>query len=246
MIDNLQGQFVILTGAAAGLGYAIAQAYAREGLRLALMDVQAEKLQRVAAEAEQAGAECLPIVVDLSDAAATQDAMQQALDRFGTPRAVVHNAALLVERPMSAITFEQWRRETDIILQAAFILSKAVWSPMLEARSGSIVYLSSGSGIKGFVNEAAYCPAKHGQEGLMKVLSMEGAEYNIAVNTITPGAPMNTPMSASHYPPELRTRWIDPALLTPAFVWLAKIDASDSTGQRLDAWQLSESLRNAN
>ena len=61
------------------------------------------------------------------------------------------------------------------------------------------------------------------------------------LNTITPGAPMNTPMSASHYPDELKQKWIDPALLTPAFVHLARLEASDTTGQRLDAWQLSNS-----
>jgi NAD(P)-dependent dehydrogenase (short-subunit alcohol dehydrogenase family) len=239
-MQEIRGKVAILTGAAEGLGNKIAHAYARAGLRTALIDVQQEKLMRLADELRAQGADCLPIVADLSDATATQNAVEHALAHYGTPRVLVHNAALLVERSMLEVTFAQWRKETDIILQAAFLLSKAVWKPMIDAGRGSIVYLSSGSGIKGFVKEIAYCPAKHAQEGLMKSLALEGEPFNIAVNTITPGTPINTPMSASHYPEELRQRWVDPALLTPAFVYLAGVDASVVTGQRLDAWQLSQ------
>jgi NAD(P)-dependent dehydrogenase (short-subunit alcohol dehydrogenase family) len=239
-MTTLTGKTAILTGAAQGLGYAIARAYARAGLRLVLMDVMAERLNQVADEVRADGADCLPIVVDLSDAVATQAAIDQALAAYGTPRVLVHNAAVLNERSMLEVTFEQWRREIDIILQAAFILSKAVWQPMIDAGGGSLVYLSSGSGIKGFIKEVAYCPGKHGQEGLMKVLAMEGEPFNIAVNTVTPGAPINTPMSAGHYTDDLKQQWIDPALLTPAFVYLAGVDATVVTGQRLNAWELSQ------
>jgi NAD(P)-dependent dehydrogenase (short-subunit alcohol dehydrogenase family) len=113
---------------------------------------------------------------------------------------------------------------------------------MIDAGIGSIIFISSGSGLRGFIKEAAYCPGKHGQEGLMKVLSMEGEPYNIAVNTVTPGAAINTPMSHGHYTEEQRKRWIDPALLAPAFVWLANQDASVHTGERLDAWKIAQSL----
>ena len=113
---------------------------------------------------------------------------------------------------------------------------------MVQAHRGNILFLSSGSGLRGFVKEAAYCPSKHGQEGLMKVLSMEGKPFDIAVNTITPGAPINTPMSHGHYPDELRKKWIDPALISPAFVWVAQQTASDITGERLDAWKISQSI----
>ncbi|MDX2138514.1 MAG: SDR family oxidoreductase [Chloroflexota bacterium] len=242
MSVDLRGRVAIVTGAAQGLGYAIVHAYARAGMRIAMMDVRESALARVTDELHEAGADCLPIVVDLSSATETQAAVERALAHYGTPRVLVHNAALLVERSMLEIELSDWQKEVNIILQAAFILSKAVWHGMTEARDGSIVYLSSGSGIKGFMKEVAYCPAKHGQEGLMKVLAMEGEPYHIAVNTITPGAPINTPMSASNYNEELKQRWIDPALLTPAFVHLAGVTAADVTGQRLDAWALSQEM----
>lgn len=239
-MTDLRGRVAVLTGAALGLGNAIAREYAKTGLRTALIDVLADPLNRLAGELRAGGADVLPIVADLSKADDTQRAIQQALDHYGTPRVLVHNAAVLREKSMLEVDYANWRKEVDIILQAAFLLSKAVWQPMIDAGVGSIVYVSSGSALKGFVKEVAYTPAKHGQEGLMKVLAMEGEPFNIAVNTVTPGIPINTPMSASHYPDELRQKWVDPALIAPAFVYLAGLDAKTGTGTRYNAWELAQ------
>lgn len=239
-MDDLRGASAIVTGAAQGLGYAIAKAYTREGMRLALMDVNGPLVAEVCDELNQAGGECLPITVDLSDAAETQRAIRQALDFCGAPRVVVHNAAILVNRPLLEISLEAWQREVNVGIQAAFLLTQAVWPLMTEAGGGSIVYVSSMSGIKGFVNESAYCTAKHGLEGFMKCMALEGAPRNIAVNTITPGMYMKTPMSERNYTEELKQKWVDPILLTPAFVLLARQDATGITGQRLNAWELSQ------
>ena len=235
MNDNLNGAVAIVTGAANGMGLAIVKAYAREGMRLALMDVQADRLQAVADEINAAGGDALAIPVDLSDAADTDRAIQVALAHYGTPRVLIHNAALLVQRSMLEITLEEWQKETNIILQAGFQLCKAVWKPMIDAGGGSIMLITSGSGTRGFIKEIAYCPAKHGIEGLVKTLAMEGAEFNIAVNAVTPGAAIRTPMSEQNYDENSRARWVDPALITETFVHLAKQDASGITGQRLAA-----------
>jgi len=234
-MNNLRGQAAVVTGAAQGLGYAIAKSYASEGMHVALLDVRGDLLQEVAAEITDAGGNALPITVDLSDADDTQAAINTVLKQVGTPRVLIHNAALLITRSMLEITLAQWQHEINIILQAAFILSKAVWKPMIEAGGGSIVYLSSGSGYKGFVEEVAYNPGKHGIEGLMKCLALEGRAFNIAVNAATPGAPINTPMSDSNYTEEQKKHWVDPALLTPAFVMLAKQDGCGLTGHRVAA-----------
>ena len=232
---NLRGQTAVITGAAQGLGYAIAKAYAREGMKLALLDIRGDLLEQVCDELVGLGAETLALPCDLSQAEETQAAIDAALQRFGAPTVLVHNAALLITRSMQQITLEQWQREINIILQAAFILSKACWQPMIDAGAGSIVYLSSGSGYRGFVEEVAYNPGKHGIEGLMKCLALEGAEFNIAVNAATPGAPINTPMSDSNYTEEQKKHWVDPALLAPAFVMLAKQDGAGLTGHRVAA-----------
>lgn len=234
-INNLQGQAAVVTGAAQGLGYAIAKAYVSEGMRVALMDVRADILATVASELEAMGGDVLPLAVDLADAQQTQAAIDNALGHYGAPRVLIHNAALLITRSMLEITLQDWQKEINIILQAAFILSKALWRPMINAGGGSIVYLSSGSGYRGFAAEVAYNPGKHGIEGLMKCLTLEGREFNIAVNVATPGAPIHTPMSAANYTDEQKRRWVDPALLTPAFVFLARQDASGLTGHRVAA-----------
>jgi NAD(P)-dependent dehydrogenase (short-subunit alcohol dehydrogenase family) len=240
---DLRGAFGIITGAAQGLGYAVAKAYAAEGMRLALMDVQGDLLKTAAGELNGAGSDCLPLTVDLADADDTRRAITQALDHFGTPRVLVHNAAILVNRPLLDITLDAWRREVNVGIQAAFLLTQAVWPLMTQAGGGSIVYVSSMSGIKGFMDESPYCTMKHGLEGFMKCMAMEGAARNIAVNTITPGMYMKTPMSARNYSDELKQKWVDPILLTPAFVLLAQQDGSGLTGQRLNAWELSEQQR---
>ena len=234
-MSKLQGKTAIVTGAAQGLGYAIAKAYVNEGMRVAMMDIRGDLLETVASEFTAMGGDVLPITVDLSDAGQTQAAVDAALAQYGTPRVLIHNAALLITRSMLEITLQNWQKEINIILQAAFILSKAVWKPMIDAGGGSIVYLSSGSGYRGFIEEVAYNPGKHGIEGLMKCLALEGKPFNIAVNCGTPGAPMNTPMSDSNYTEEQKEHWVDPALLTPAFVYLAKQDASGLTGHRVAA-----------
>lgn len=240
MTENLTSAFGIVTGAAQGLGYAIAKAFVRAGMKVVLMDVKKGELESVCAEL---GGDCRPISVDLSDAETTESAIMQALSEYGTPRILVHNAAILNPRPFPDVTQREWSLTVDVGIQAAFLLTQAIWQPMIDVGKGSIVYVSSRSGIEGFADESAYCTAKHGLEGLMKSLAIEGKPRNIAVNTITPGMYMQTPMSEQNYTEDLKQKWVDPILLTPAFLHLAKQDASGITGQRLSAWELSESLR---
>ncbi|SES45136.1 SDR family NAD(P)-dependent oxidoreductase [Actinokineospora terrae] len=244
MID-INGQVAFLTGAAEGLGREIARELVAGGMRVALLDVQADKLHRLADGLRGGGADVFPVVVDLADAEATRVATEQALAHYGTPRVLIHNAAVLREVSMLDVTFDDWRREVDIILQAAFVLTKTVWSGMVEARSGSVVFLSSGSALFGFVKETAYTPGKHAQEGLMKVLAIEGKEHGIAVNTMSTGRPIDTPMSDSHYTDEMRIGIVPPDRLAPAFAFLAGIDADFATGQRFNAYQVSEAIRAA-
>ncbi|PPK66073.1 SDR family oxidoreductase [Actinokineospora auranticolor] len=242
MID-INGKVAFLTGAAEGLGREIARELVAGGMRVAMVDVQGEKLTALAEELRADGADVLPLVVDLADPVAAADAVELALAHYGTPRVLIHNAAVLKEVSMLDVTFEDWRREVDIILGAAYALTKTVWPHMVQARDGSIVFLSSGSALFGFVKETAYTPGKHAQEGLMKVLALEGKEHNIAVNTTSTGRPIDTPMSDSHYTEEMRIGIVPPSRLAPAFAFLAGIDADFATGQRFNAYQLSEAIR---
>ncbi len=233
-MSELQGKSAIVTGAAQGLGYAIAKAYVNAGMTVALIDVKEDVLQKVA---DELGSSAYAIAADLSDATATQQGIARALHTVGTPRILVHNAAVLVNRPLMELTLEAWTREMNIIIQAAFLLTQAVWQPMTDAGGGSIVYVSSRSGVEGFLDEAPYVAGKHALEGFMKCMAMEGESRHIRANTITPGKAMHTPMSEYNYSEDLKKTWVDPYLLTPAFLTLAT--DTTITGQRLNAWEMS-------
>lgn len=243
-MKNLSGQIAVVTGAAQGLGRAVAIAYAKAGMKVALIDVKADTLQKVSDEIQAAGGECLIIPADLSDVYETQRAASEVLGEYGVPRVLVHNAAILNPRPILDVSIREWLLTVNVQIQAAFILVKSFWQGMTDNGVGSIVFVSSQSGIKGFADEVAYCTSKHGLEGMMKSLALEGKARNIAVNTITPGMYMNTPMSEQNYPDDLKDKWVDPIQLTPAFVQLAGMDASQITGERLDTWAMSEAIRN--
>jgi NAD(P)-dependent dehydrogenase (short-subunit alcohol dehydrogenase family) len=242
---DLRGKAAIVTGAAQGLGFAISKALWQAGMHVAMLDVQAEHLESAIHNIRALGADggaCEAIDCDLTDAIDTLTAVEKAISIYGAPRILIHNAAILIMRALPEVSFTEWQRTLNVGVQAAFIMTRRVWEPMTAAGGGSVVYVSSRSGVEGFANESAYCTAKHGLEGLMKALALEGQPRNIAVNTITPGMYMHTPMSERNYDAEAKQRWIDPMRLTPAFLHLARQDATGITGQRLSAWELSNSL----
>lgn len=236
----LRGKTAIITGAAQGLGEAIARAYAEHGMRLALIDVKADLLNETAARLRAAhGVDVFTHADDLSDAKATQAAGRWAVETAGTPHILVHNAAILINRPLLDVTWEAWQRETNVIMGAAFLLTQAVWPAMVAAGGGHLLYVSSRSGIEGFLDESPYVAGKHALEGFMKCMAMEGEPHGISANTITPGMLMHTPMSEYNYNEEAKQKWVDPYLLTPGFVWVASQAPGAVSGQRLNAWELS-------
>jgi NAD(P)-dependent dehydrogenase (short-subunit alcohol dehydrogenase family) len=230
----LEQQTILITGAAQGLGAAIARHLAGFGARLILMDRNAEGLAATTAACPGAVAE----VVDLSDAADTARAIAAAVT--GPVHTLIHNAAILKVEPVDVVTLPGFQATMNVGIQAAFQLTQAVWPGMKARGWGTLVFVSSRSGIEGFAGETAYCAAKHALEGFSKCLALEGAAHGIASVTITPGMYMHTPMSETTYPPELRAKWVDPIRLAPAFERLARTRPMDLSGQRLDAWRLSQ------
>jgi len=231
VVTPVEGQTVVVTGAAQGLGAAIARHFHASGARLILMDINAERLAETATSCPGA----ISVVVDLSDAADTQRAIDEVI---GDPvDTLVHNAAILRVESLEDVTLEGFQATMDVGIQAGFQLAKAVW-PGMKERGGALVFVSSRSGIEGFVDETAYCASKHALEGFSKCLAMEGASHGILSVTVTPGMYMRTPMSETTYPPELREKWVDPIELAPAFSYLATRPMALS-GQRLSAWDLS-------
>lgn len=220
----------MVTGAAQGLGAAVARHLADLGAHLVLLDRDDDGLDRVLAECPGATA----AVVDLSDAVDTARAIDEVLD--GPVDTLIHNAAILRVEPIEAVSLEAFQATMGVGIQAGFQLTRAVWPSMMD-RGGALVFVSSRSGIEGFARETAYCAAKHALEGFSKCLALEGQVHGILSVTVTPGMYMRTPMSETTYPPELRDKWVDPAVLAPAFSFLATRPLHLS-GRRLSAWEL--------
>lgn len=237
MTRPLSEQRVIITGAGQGLGAAVARRFAARGASLALMDYDAVSL---AETTRQCGPKAIAIEVDLSDRAQTSAAIAKTFGQLGRIDTVIHNAAILRPTAFADESFESFFRTFNVGLQAGFQLASAVWDSMARHGGGAIVFVSSRSGIEGFADESAYCAAKHALEGLAKSLAMEGEALGITVNTVTPGMFMKTPMSDRNYSEELRQKWVEPDLLTPAFTLLAEQRLRHQNGLRLDAWQLSQ------
>jgi len=228
----LGDQTIIVTGAAQGLGAAIARHLAELGARLILMDNQADGL----AETRSRCPGSVPITVDLSDATDTARAIGLIA---GPVHTLIHNAAILRVVSVDTVALATLQAILNVGIQAAFQLTQAVW-PGMKTHGGALIFVSSRSGIEGFRDETAYCAAKHALEGFSKCLAMEGAAHGIASYTITPGMLMHTPMSETTYGAEQRAKWVDPIRLAPAFAMLARDRPMHLSGQRLDAWQLSQ------
>lgn len=242
MIRPLSEQRVIITGAAEGLGAAIALHFASQGARLALMDYNADALAQTA---RHCGSRAMPIEVDLADRAQTNAAIAKTFGQLGRIDTVIHNAAILSPTAFVDESFESFFRTFNVGLQAGFQLASAVWESMARHGGGVIVFVSSRSGIEGFAKEAAYCAGKHALEGLAKSLALEGESLGITVNTVTPGMYMDTPMSSRNYTEDLKRQWIAPAVLAPAFSLLAEQKLKGQNGVRLDAWRLLQDMPHA-
>lgn len=233
MTPPLDRQRIVVTGAAMGLGAAIARHLAGQGARLVLIDRDAARLAETAALCP--GAEA--ITADLSDLAQTQAAAVQAARQ--PVDTLIHNAAILKVETIDTVPLATFEATMNVGIRAAHILTQAVW-PAMTTRGGMLIYVSSRSGIEGFAGETAYCAAKHALEGYSKSAALEGAPHGIASVTITPGMLMHTPMSETTYGPEQRAKWVDPIRLAPAFAMLARTRPMAFSGQRLDAWALSQ------
>lgn len=231
-LTDLEGHRTLITGAAHGLGAAIARHFHGLGAGLILLDRDEPGLAATVEACPGATAS----VVDLADAEATGRVISALpMNAIDT---VIHNAAILRVEPVEMVSLETFRATMNVGIQAGFQLTRAVW-PAMKERGGTLIFVSSRSGIEGFADETAYCAAKHALEGFSKCLALEGQEHGILSLTVTPGMYMRTPMSEMNYPPELRKKWVDPIRLAPAFSYLAT-RPMELSGQRLSAWELAQ------
>jgi NAD(P)-dependent dehydrogenase (short-subunit alcohol dehydrogenase family) len=188
-LGRLKGKSTVITGAAFGIGRATAELFAREGARLVLTDIQAEPLAEFAAELRAAEAEVETVA---GDVALTDDARQMietAVERYGRLDVLIANAGIIPLGDVLESTAEDWDRVMAVDGRGMFLTCKFAIEAMLQSggRGGSIVCLSSISGLAGQKRQATYGPAKFVATGITKHLAIEWADKGIRVNAVAPG-----------------------------------------------------------
>ena len=239
---RLVGKTAVITGAAFGIGRATAVAFAHEGARLVVTDIQGEPLLALAEELRHAGADVEAVVGDVSIEADARRMIDAAAERFGRLDVLIANAGIIPLGDVLEMTAGEWDEVMAIDGRGMFLTCKYAIEAMLPTGGGAIVCLSSISGLAGQKRQAAYGPAKFVATGLTKHLAVEWADRGIRVNAVAPGTirtervkQLPDEPGGSEYLEAIERmhpmgRIGEPAEVASAIVFLASDDASFITG----------------
>ncbi len=240
----LEGKVALVTGAGSGIGRVTAQVMAREGARVAAIDWDLPSAEETVRQIDAEGLEAVALECDVSDEDAVRGTVDAIVDRFGALHCASNNAALGAGfKPTHELTREKWDRCLAVTLTGVWLCMKYQLPAMMASGGGSIVNISSVSGIKGQITQAAYAAAKGGVIALTKTVAAEYATRGIRANSVAPGG-IETPGMATYLDafPEIRKsteavhamrRFGRPDEIADAVTYLCSDRASFVTGQVL-------------
>lgn len=232
---RFQDKVVVVTGASRGIGKEIAAAFAREGAKVACVATSQSGADATAQELGGKGYAC-----DVSDPAQVEATFAKIQEELGTPAVLVNNAGIARDNLMMRLKDEDWDRVIDVNLKGAFLCIRAVSRPMMKARFGRIINLSSVIGLHGAAGQSNYSASKSGLIGLTMSVAKELGSRGITCNAVAPGF-IETDMTEA-LPPEFKEQAIKqapagrlgtPSDISPAILFLASEEAGYITGQTL-------------
>jgi 3-hydroxybutyrate dehydrogenase len=196
---RLVDKVAVITGAASGIGKEIALAFAREGAKVAIADLDAAAAFAAAAEIDPDLERALPITMDVSDEAQVEAGIARVIEAFDRLDILVSNAGVQIVSPLVEFEFAKWKKLLAIHLDGAFLVTRAALRQMHRQNSGSIIYMGSVHSKEASPLKAPYVTAKHGLTGLAKVVAKEGAAHGVRANVICPGF-VRTPLVEKQIP----------------------------------------------
>ena len=196
-------QVGIITGAASGIGKEIALRYAAEGGTPVIADLNLDAANATANEIKAKGADAFAVAMNVVDEEAVNRGVADVMAAYGRIDLLVSNAGIQIVKPIVDFDFADWKKMLAIHLDGAFLTTKACLKHMYAARSGTVVYMGSVHSKEASKLKAPYVTAKHGLEGLCKVLAKEGAEFNVRANVVCPGF-VRTPLVDKQIPEQAK------------------------------------------
>ncbi len=188
MDNQLQGKVAIVSGGSRGIGREIVLSLARQGCHVAFNYVHsAEPARQLAEEVAGLGVRCLSAQVDITDFEAVKDWCGQIKQEFGTFHYVVNNAGIIDDKPLMMMSRDQWKRVIDTNLNGMFNLTRHCVVTLMKQKFGSIVNVSSVSGVMGLPGQTNYSASKGGMNAFTKALAQEVAGSQVRVNAVAPG-----------------------------------------------------------
>ena len=200
---KLQGKVALVTGAASGIGKAIAQRYAIEGAAVVIADMNSDAANAAAADIKSAGGDALGVAMDVTSEDAVNAGVAATVAAYGRVDILVSNAGIQIVHPLEEFTYADWKKMIAIHLDGAFLTTKACLPHMYKAGSGSIIFMGSVHSKEASVLKAPYVAAKHALIGLAKVIAKEGATHGVRANVICPGF-VRTPLVDKQIPEQAK------------------------------------------
>ncbi|MBI1397152.1 MAG: 3-hydroxybutyrate dehydrogenase [Betaproteobacteria bacterium] len=201
---NLKGKVAFVTGAASGIGKRIAEVYADAGAAVAIADLDPEATERAVAELRQRGHRALGVPLDVTVESQVDAGVRRTVSEFGSLDVLVSNAGIQIVAPLTEFSFADWKKLLAVHLDGAFLTSRAAMREMVSrGRGGSIIFMGSVHSKEASVLKSAYVTAKHGLEGLTRVIAKEGAKHGVRANIICSGF-VRTPLVDRQIPEQAR------------------------------------------